>query len=91
MQLTIVNNVAVNTLVRTFLWFADLDSFRCTSGNGTARSHSSFRLRFLRNIHVCFLGNWTNLYSQQQCIKIFLSQSLLVLFCVCALDNGHSD
>lgn len=74
------------------LWGVDLFSFGYIPGRGVAESHSNSTFNFLGESPYCFDNGCANLYSHQQCTKVFFSSNpQQYLSLVFLIIKNHSD
>jgi hypothetical protein len=91
-SLAIVNSAVVIIGVQVFLSYPDLHPFGYMSRSGITGSCGSSICSLWRTLHIAFHSCYTNLQSQQQCIRVPISphphQHLLVLFLKIAILTG---
>ena len=68
--LTIVHNVAMNTVAQISLQISAFNSFGYIFRSKIVRSYSNSIFNFLRNCHIVFYSGYTILHPHQECTRV---------------------
>ena len=81
----------MNLGVQIILQGSDLTSIGCILRSGFARSYDNSIFNILRNLHIAFCGDCTDLHSYPQCMSdpfLTFSQHLSLIFLMTAILTG---